>query len=51
MFDVNEGETGLLVVQGAAIFELLASEDKTLLVRRDALFVLDLGLDVVDGVG
>jgi hypothetical protein len=41
----------VVVAQGAAVFELLASEDKTLLIRRDALLVLDLGLDVVDGVG
>ena len=39
-----------LVTQGATIFELLASGDKTLLVRGDALLVLDFGLDVVDGV-
>merc|ERR1719477_331802 len=30
---------------------LLASEDQPLLVRGDALLVLDLGLDVLDGVG
>jgi len=30
---------------------LLASEDEPLLVRGDALLVLDLGLDVVDRVG
>ena len=32
------------------IFQLFASEDESLLVRRDAFFVLDLGLDVIDGV-
>jgi hypothetical protein len=31
--------------------ELLASEDEALLVRGDALLVLNLRLDVVDGVG
>ena len=41
----------VVVAQGAAILKLLAGEDKTLLVRGDALLVLDLGLDVVDGVG
>ena len=41
----------IVVAQCAAIFELLAGEDKTLLVRWDAFLVLDLGLDVVDGVG
>jgi len=48
-------EGGLLlnvvVGQGAAVFELLAGEDEALLVWGDALLVLDLGLDVVDGVG
>jgi hypothetical protein len=40
----------VVVAQGAAILELLTSEDQTLLVGRDALLVLDLGLDIVDGV-
>ncbi len=47
-------EGGLLldvvVREGAAILELLASEDQTLLVRRDALLVLNLALDIVDGI-
>ena len=47
-------EGGLLldvvVGQGAAILQLLAGEDEALLVRRDALLVLDLSLDIVDGV-
>ena len=50
----DEMEGGLLldvvVRQGAAIFELLAGEDESLLIGRDALLVLDLGLDVVNGV-
>ncbi|KAF7829342.1 hypothetical protein G2W53_020506 [Senna tora] len=36
---------------GSAVLELFAGEDEALLVRRDALLVLDLGLDIVDGVG
>jgi hypothetical protein len=40
----------VVVAQSAAILELLAGEDQTLLVRGNALLVLDLGLDVVDGV-
>lgn len=40
----------VVIAQRAPILELLPREDQTLLVRRDALFVLDLGLDVVDGV-
>jgi hypothetical protein len=40
----------VVVAQGAAILELLAGEDQALLIRGDALLVLDLGLDVVDRV-
>jgi hypothetical protein len=51
----HEVEGGLLldvvVREGAAILELLAREDEALLVGGNALLVLDLGLDVVDGVG
>ena len=47
-------ERGLLldvvVRQRAAIFQLLAGEDEALLVRRDALLVLDLLFHVVDRV-
>ena len=47
------GSTNLLDVvvgQSAAILELLAGEDETLLVRRNALLVLDLALHIVDCV-
>jgi hypothetical protein len=51
----NQVEGGLLlnivVRKGAAILELLASENQALLVRRNALLVLNLGLDIVDGIG
>ena len=40
----------VVVAQRATVLELLTSEDQTLLVRRDALLVLDLGLDIVDRV-
>ena len=40
----------VVVGEGAAVLELLAREDEALLVRRDALLVLDLLLHVVDGV-
>ena len=50
----NEVEGGLfldvVVGEGATVFKLLACEDQTLLVRRNPLLVLDLGLHVVDGV-
>jgi hypothetical protein len=41
----------VVVGKGAAILELLASKDQSLLVRGDALLVLNLGLDIVDRVG
>ena len=40
----------VVVRQRAAVLELLAREDQALLVRRDALLVVDLLLDVLDGV-
>lgn len=40
----------IVVGEGAAIFELLTSEDETLLVWRYALLVLDLGFYIVDCV-
>jgi hypothetical protein len=40
----------VIVAEGATIFELFAREDETLLIRRDALLVLDLSLYVVDRV-
>lgn len=40
----------LLPLTSPAVLELLAGEDEALLVRGDALLVLDLGLYVVDGV-
>merc|ERR1712200_122093 len=40
----------IVVGQRPAILELLASEDQPLLVRRDSLLVLDLGLDVLDAI-
>merc|ERR1712109_123638 len=41
----------VVVGEGPSVLELLASEDQPLLVRGDALLVLDLGLDVLNGVG
>jgi len=50
----NEMKGGLLsdvvVGQGPSVFKLLASEDETLLIRRNAFFVLDFGFDVLDAV-
>ena len=41
----------VVIGQGTAILKLLASEDQALLVWRNAFLVLDLALDIVDGVG
>ena len=50
----DEMESGLLldvvVAEGSAVLELLTSEDESLLIWRDTLLVLDLGLNVLDGV-
>ena len=40
----------VVVGQSATVFQLLTSKDKTLLVRRDTFLILDLGLDIVDGI-
>ena len=40
----------VVVRKGSAVLELLSSEDEALLIRGDALLVLDLSLDVLDGV-
>jgi len=47
-----EGRLLLNVVirKGAAILELLAGENETLLIGGNALLVLDLRLNVVDGI-
>ena len=50
----DQMKSGLLlnvvVRKGTTVFELLASENETLLVGWDSFLVLDLGLDVLDGV-
>ena len=47
-------EGGLLldvvVRKGTSVFELLTSEDESLLIGRDSFLVLDFGLHVLDGV-
>ena len=40
----------VVIGQGTAVLKLLASENETLLIRRNAFLVLNLGLYVVDGV-
>ena len=41
----------IVVAQSAAILELLAGEDQSLLVWGNAFLVLNLGLDIVNGIG
>ena len=40
----------IVIRKSAAVFKLLTGEDKSLLVGRNTLFILDLCLDVVNGV-
>ena len=51
----HEMESGFLldivVGESAAVFELFSGEDESLLIRGDALLVLNFGLDIVNGVG
>ena len=41
----------VVIREGPAVLELLASEDQPLLIWRDSLLILDLCLDVLNGVG
>ena len=41
----------VIVGQSSAIFQLFSGENQTLLVWRNSLLVLDLGLDILDGIG
>jgi hypothetical protein len=41
----------IVVREGTAVLELLSSEDQTLLIGRNALLILNLALDVVNGIG
>merc|ERR1719379_2116202 len=40
----------IIIRKSATVLQLLTGEDKTLLIRRDALLVLDFRLHIVDGV-
>jgi hypothetical protein len=40
----------VVVTQSSSIFKLLSSEDKSLLIGWDSFLVLDLGLDILNGV-
>jgi len=40
----------VIIRESATIFKLLAGEDQALLVRGNTLLVLDLGLNIIDGI-
>ena len=40
----------VVVSEGSAVFQLLSGEDESLLIRGDTFLVLDLSLDVFNGV-
>ena len=40
----------VVVAQGSAILQLFTGKDESLLIWRNALFVLDLGFDILDGI-
>ena len=50
----DQVKSGLLlnvvVAEGASVFELLTSEDEALLIGRNTFLILDLGLDIVNGI-
>ena len=50
----DQVKSGLLldvvIGEGSAVFQLLSSEDESLLIRGDTFLVLNLGLDVLNGV-
>ena len=41
----------VIIRQSSAILELLASEDQSLLIRGNAFLILNLRLNVIDGIG
>ena len=50
----NQVESGffldVVIRQGSSVFQLLSSKDESLLIRGDTFFVLNLGLNVFDGI-
>lgn len=41
----------VIISECSTVFELFAGKDKSLLIWRDAFFVLNFGFDVIDGIG
>ena len=40
----------IVIRQSPAVLQLLSGKDQALLIRRNAFLVLDLGLDVINGI-
>merc|ERR1711957_238866 len=40
----------VIVAQGTSVFQLLSSKDETLLIRRNSFLILNLGLDIINGI-
>merc|ERR1712227_538214 len=40
----------VVIGEGSSIFQLLSSKDQSLLILRNSFLVLDLGLDILNGV-
>merc|ERR1712172_175836 len=40
----------VVIREGSSVFKLLSSEDKSLLIWWDTFLILDLGLDILNGV-
>ena len=40
----------VVIWQGASIFQLFPCKNQALLVWRDSFFILDLGLDIINGI-
>ena len=41
----------VVIGEGSSVLKLLSGENESLLIRWDTLLILNLGLDVFDGVG
>jgi len=40
----------IVVAEGSSVFQLLSSEDKSLLIGWDSFLILNLGLDILNGI-
>jgi hypothetical protein len=40
----------VVIREGASILQLLSGKNQTLLIRRNSFLVLDLGLDILNGI-